>query len=230
MITGSGAQAARLPVHPRWFNALVEAHRLRCSFDLLTIVAVAEINRPIFLRPAKKREAADLAHSQFFCPLSDHITWLNALDAYAAAQREGAIDMEEWCSDAFLDIEAIHEALRVRHSLQKIAEDILRDSLTAIKDKKRRLRRAIARGLYHQLAFRTEKTIYDLYHTVHDNYPATINPDSALVEAKHNWIVYQDFVHLSRPYLQLVTAVDIEWLTVSPVFSTDNRYSSDMTV
>jgi pre-mRNA-splicing factor ATP-dependent RNA helicase DHX15/PRP43 len=218
----------RLPVHPRWYNALIEAHKLGCSFDLITIVAIAEISRPIFLRPYKQREAADLAHSQFFCPLSDHITWLNALDAYAAAQREGAIDAEEWCSYAFIDIEAIHEALRVRRELQRIAQEMLGGSLRSVKDNGRRLRRAIARGLYHQLAFRTEKTIYDLYHTVHDNYPAMINPDSALVEAKHNWIVYQDFVYFSRPYLTTVTAVDIEWLLVSPGLSVTKRYFSDM--
>lgn len=195
---------------------------------MITIVAIAEIGRPIFVRPYKEREAADRAHAEFFCPLSDHLTWLNALNAYAAAQREGSTDMEEWCYNNFIDIEAIHEALRVRRDLQRIAQEILGDSLTSVHDTGRRLRRAIARGLYHQLAFRTEKTIYDLYHTIHDNYPATINPDSALVEAKQNWIVYQDFVYLSRPYMQTVTAVDVEWLLVRPGPPNANRYSSDM--
>ncbi|KAF5023363.1 hypothetical protein F66182_4566 [Fusarium sp. NRRL 66182] len=39
-ITTSGTMAARLPVHPVWYNAFVKAHELECSDEMLTIAAI----------------------------------------------------------------------------------------------------------------------------------------------------------------------------------------------
>ncbi|KAK6710796.1 hypothetical protein SNK05_005240 [Fusarium graminearum] len=82
VITERGHKAARLPVHPLWYNALERAHELGCSDELITIAATKSVRNYILTRPSATRQAADLAHQQFSCPMSDHITGLNAFHAY----------------------------------------------------------------------------------------------------------------------------------------------------
>ncbi|CAF3432241.1 unnamed protein product [Fusarium graminearum] len=82
VITERGHKAARLPVHPLWYNALERAHELGCSDEIITIAATKSVRNYILTRPSATRQAADLAHQQFSCPMSDHITGLNAFHAY----------------------------------------------------------------------------------------------------------------------------------------------------
>ncbi|VTT77885.1 unnamed protein product [Fusarium fujikuroi] len=48
-ITERGRQASKLHVHPVWFNAIVEAHKLGCSLEMLALAALDGSN--IYLRP-----------------------------------------------------------------------------------------------------------------------------------------------------------------------------------
>ncbi|KAG4256176.1 hypothetical protein FPRO03_05124 [Fusarium proliferatum] len=53
-ITERGRQASKLHVHPVWFNAIVEAHKLRCSLEMLALAALDGSN--IYLRPHGVRQ------------------------------------------------------------------------------------------------------------------------------------------------------------------------------
>lgn len=55
------------------------------------------------------------------------------------------------------------------------------------------------------------------YRLFHFNWQAAIHPRSSLVGLDHQWIVHSTFVYSHRQYLQTVTAIEPEWLIVSPV-------------
>ncbi|UZP37872.1 hypothetical protein NXS19_005688 [Fusarium pseudograminearum] len=119
VITERGQKAARLPVHPLWYNALERAHELGCSDELITIAATKSIRNYILTRPPATRQAADLAHQQFACPMSDHITELNAFHAYldTEASSDHSDALQSWCSTAFLSMQALEDVKRIRIKL-----------------------------------------------------------------------------------------------------------------
>lgn len=90
-ISETGRLAAKLPAHPDWYKAIVEGHKLDCSDDIISLAALNSTQNPIFARSHKVRYAPDTAHTQFACPISDHISQLNALHAYVRVSSQGKV-------------------------------------------------------------------------------------------------------------------------------------------
>jgi pre-mRNA-splicing factor ATP-dependent RNA helicase DHX15/PRP43 len=220
--------AANLPVHPVWYNAIAMAHELGCSQEMLTIAAIQSNQHPIFLRPRASKLAADLAHQRFACPVSDHITQLNAVHAYLqtesqAIQSSGSrvnINMREWCSDAFLSMSAIENVKLIRMQLRKSFADLFKEDPKAGRlespEYDINIRKALAWAFSHQVAFIDDGD--DLYRVLHFNWHAGIHPDSSLRGINHQWIIYDSFVDTFQQHLTTVTAIEPEWIMVSNFF------------
>ncbi|SPJ82284.1 probable ATP-binding protein PRP16 [Fusarium torulosum] len=227
-ITLKGKMAANLPVHPVWYNAIAMAHELGCSQEMLTIAAIQSNQHPIFLRPRASKLAADLAHQRFACPVSDHITQLNAVHAYLqtesqAIQLSGSrvdITMREWCSDAFLSMSAIEEVKLIRMQLRKSFADLFKEDPKAGRlespEYDSNIRKALAWAFSHQVAFIDDGD--DLYRVLHFNWHAGIHPDSSLIGINHQWIIYDSFVDTFQQHLTTVTAIEPEWIMDSNNF------------
>jgi pre-mRNA-splicing factor ATP-dependent RNA helicase DHX16 len=95
-ITSDGRRAANIPVDPVWYRAICEAVKFNCSYEMIAIAALSSTQQSIFLRPFALKRVSDEAMTQFYHPLSDHMTYLNALYAYVNARNENA-DMVEVC-------------------------------------------------------------------------------------------------------------------------------------
>ncbi|RSL85313.1 hypothetical protein CEP51_003390 [Fusarium floridanum] len=55
--------------------------------------------------------------------------------------------------------------------------------------------------------------------TVHRNHHAALHPGSALIDIKHEWVIFNKFVNSwSRQYLQSITAIKPEWIIDLPYF------------
>lgn len=217
--------ASKLPVHPVWYNAIVEAHKLGCSDEMISIAALATTQNSIFWRPHGARYIADAARARFVNPLSDHMTHLNALHAYVGTELEGNMDSEQWCFDAFLSHRALKEAVEIRKQLkglvQKLFNEPLRASDFGNENYDINIRKALARSFFYHSALHCEKRGDDIYTTVHGNHPAGIHPDSSLVGINHEWVIYDTFIHTGRQYIQIVTAIDPEWIVDLDHFQDD---------
>ncbi|KAL6404864.1 putative pre-mrna splicing factor rna helicase protein [Ilyonectria robusta] len=214
-ISETGRLAAKLPTHPAWYKAIVEGHKLNCSDDIISLAALNSTQNSIFARPHKVRYVADLAHKQFACSVSDHISQLNALHAYVRVSSQGKVDMDMWCFEAFLDRSTLDEVIQIRIQLKNMAERLLQAPLKAANFGDpachTNIRKALARSFFYRSAIYSDKGD-DIYATVHDNWPAGIHPESSLVGVNHEWVIFGEFVHTGRQYIQNITAVDPDWL------------------
>lgn len=217
-ITPSGRMAAKLPVHPVWYNAILKAHELNCSNEMVSLAALASTQHSIFVRPYGPRYAADTIKPWFFHPTSDHLSQLNALHAYVRTKLQGNIDIEQWCFDAFLSGRVLEEVLRIREQLLALARGFLVGGprTTPFGDEiyDTNIRKALAQSFFHQAALFAGKGD-DIYVTVHDNHSAGIHPESALVKSNYEWVIYNKFIYSGKQHMQTVTAVDPAWLIVS---------------
>jgi pre-mRNA-splicing factor ATP-dependent RNA helicase DHX15/PRP43 len=204
-------------VHPVWYNAILKAHELNCSEEMISLTALASTQHSIFVRPYGVRYAADAVRPWFFDPSSDHLSQLNALHAYVRTKSQENIDMEQWCFDAFLSRRVLEEVLLIREQLLALTHGFPYDGPRSIpfgdKNCNTNIRKALAQSFFRQSALHTGKGD-DLYVTVHDNHPAGIHSESALVKRNYEWVIYNTFIYSGKQYIQTVTAVDPIWLIV----------------
>lgn len=202
-----------------WWNIIKEGHKHGCGLDMISLAAIASTQNSMFLRPMGVLRVAEMAHRRFASPTSDHITQLNLLHAYYRVKgREPAVDLEQWCLEAFVDATVVEEVFKIRQQLRDMVQSILGQTLKGgLSDDQyeTNIAKALARGMPHNIAFHK---IDDVYVTVHENFPALLEPNSVLVSKKVQWIVYDHITHVGKSYIDTATRVKPEWLVVSPCF------------
>ncbi|WP_063674585.1 ATP-dependent RNA helicase HrpA [Dyella thiooxydans] len=108
-LTAIGRDLARLPIDVQLARMLVEARRLGCLRELLTVVSFLSIQDPRE-RPADARQQADAAHAVFADPKSDVLGVLNLWRAYHDASEElTQSKLRDWCSRHFLSFLRMRE-------------------------------------------------------------------------------------------------------------------------
>lgn len=132
-ITIKGKMAAKLPIHPAWYNTFAEALSLGCSDEMVTIAATESTQQPMFLPPQPFRYTRDLAHRRFHCPVSDQMSLMNAFHSYIRTKNrfqtlmgKAAADkaVDEWCAHGFLSRDVLEEAIRLRKQLKEFFKSL----------------------------------------------------------------------------------------------------------
>ncbi|KAF5633274.1 putative ATP-binding PRP16 [Fusarium sp. NRRL 25303] len=234
-ITERGREASKLHVHPVWFNAIVEAHKLGCGLEMVALAALDGSN--IYLRPHGVKYYADLARQQLVDFTSDHLAQLHAVHAYIHAKQQTSpelpdkervdLDIRRWCFDAFLNQSVLDEVARVRQQLKEqfylLFPDWRAPNTTPFIDPnfEINIRKALARTFYYRSAFRDPAGI-DQYRVVRANWQAGIHPDSHQVGANHECIIFGNLTYSGIQYMSNVTAVEPEWLDELDFFKEKN--------
>ncbi len=174
---------------------------------MLSIVALLSVPN-VFMRPKEAAHAADEAKAQFAHVDGDHLSLLNAYHAY---KQNG--ESKEWCYDNFVNYRSMQSAEDVREQLARIMRKLLLPLVStdfSSGDYYTNIRRCLTAGLFMQVAHRQPQ---GHYLTVKDHQVVAIHPSTVLDKnAKHDWILFQDFVLTSKNYVRSVTVVRLEWL------------------
>ncbi|KAI1390492.1 uncharacterized protein F4822DRAFT_152194 [Hypoxylon trugodes] len=184
------------------------------------------VQQSIFVRPRSVRHVADLARAQFGHPSSDHLTYLNALNAYMRMKKEetkkeeatkgAGLDPKKWCMDHFLSYGILEEVLRIREQLARMLGKYGYDFTSAAfgtPDYEIKIRKALALSFFHQAAIKVSGE--GTCKTIHHDVPALIHWDSMLAEGDIEWIVYNRFTFTGgKQYIQTITAIEPEWIMV----------------
>ena len=85
-----------------------------CTNEILTIVSLLSVPS-IFHRPKQQAVEADNAKRKFIDPHGDHLTMLNA---YQAFEMKGF--SSDWCWENFLNFRALKQATNIRNQLHNM--------------------------------------------------------------------------------------------------------------
>ncbi|MEW5833560.1 MAG: ATP-dependent RNA helicase HrpA [Pseudomonadota bacterium] len=123
-LTAIGRDLARLPIDVQLARMLVEARRLGCLRELLTVVSFLSIQDPRE-RPADARQQADAAHAVFADPKSDFLGVLNLWRAYHDASEElTQSKLRDWCSRHFLSFLRMREWRELHRQLLLVVGEL----------------------------------------------------------------------------------------------------------
>src|SRR5690242_18588133 len=123
-LTAIGRDLARLPIDVQLARMLVEARRLGCLRELLTVVSFLSIQDPRE-RPADARGQADAAHAVFADPKSDFLGVLNLWRAYHEASEElTQSKLRDWCSQPFLSFLRMREWRELHRQLLLVVDEL----------------------------------------------------------------------------------------------------------
>ncbi|HEU4669390.1 MAG TPA: ATP-dependent RNA helicase HrpA [Dyella sp.] len=123
-LTAIGRDLARLPIDVQLARMLVEARRLGCLRELLTVVSFLSIQDPRE-RPADARAQADAAHAVFADPKSDVLGVLNLWRAYHDASEElTQSKLRDWCSRHFLSFLRMREWRELHRQLLLVVGEL----------------------------------------------------------------------------------------------------------
>lgn len=213
-LTDVGSRMADFPVDPHLSRTIIASSERSCLSEVLAVIAMLSVPPP-FSRPRYAQKAADKAHKHFASGYGDHLSLLNAYQAYV-----GASSKADFCREHFLSDRNMKQAENVRRQLAGIARktqlaDESSDMLTMS------IRKAFVEGFFMQCAHLDESGKH--YMTVRDQQMVAIHPSSFL-QHKPEWVLYHETVVADRCYMRNATAIPPEMLIeVSPKFYHPDR-------
>ncbi|CAE6490669.1 unnamed protein product [Rhizoctonia solani] len=203
-LTPLGGIMAEFPLDPQLAKMLIVSPEFRCSNEILTIVAMLSVPN-VWLRPNNQRKEADAAKQLLTVPDGDHLTLLNVYNNYFNNK-----DDKNWCWSNYLSQRALQQAENVRNQLERSMERFDLD-LVGTSDQRKlyiQIRQALICGFFMQVAHKGEKNTYV---TVKDHQVVGLHPSCGL-DSTPEWVLFNEFVLTTRPFIRTVTDIRPEWL------------------
>ena len=217
-----GDKMVEYPLDPYLQKMMVMAEKLKCTAEIVTIVAMLSVpnvgdlsstNMQIFDRPPEKEEEADNIRANFSIPESDHLTYLNVFLQWKRAQYS-----KKWCERNYLHSRSMMRVRNVRKQLLDLMKQqhILHVSCGSNWDV---VRKCVCSAYFFNAA--RIKGI-GTYINMLTGTPCQLHPTSALYGLGYtpDYIVYHELVMTTKEYMRCVTSVDAQWLAeLAPMLS-----------
>ncbi|KAK0271209.1 Salivary acidic proline-rich phosphoprotein 1/2 [Friedmanniomyces endolithicus] len=212
-ISPIGRKIARLPLTPALGRVIIEAatSEMDCLVEVIDIVACLSVEH-IFLAidTEEGREKAQVARRQLLRRQGDHLTYLAAVQAYAAEQS----DRRRWVDDHMISHRAMQSVMDVRKQLTaqcRQAKLFTTQKAHSATDEatQERIVKCFLRGYSSNVARACPDGSYK---TFAGNQTVAIHPSSVLFGRKVEAILYDQFVYTNKAYARDVSVVQLRWL------------------
>lgn len=201
-LTRIGRKMAELPLEPQLAKMLLISVELRCSDEILSIVAMLNVQN-VFYRPKEKAQLADQKRSKFFQPEGDHLTLLTVWEGWKASRFSNP-----WCFENFIQARSMKRAQDVRKQLLAMMDRYKLDIVSCNKNYTL-VRKAIVAGFF---ANTSKKDPQEGYKTIVESTPVYIHPSSSVFQRNPEWVIYHELVQTSKEYMREVTVIEPAWL------------------
>ncbi|KAF9650365.1 P-loop containing nucleoside triphosphate hydrolase protein [Thelephora ganbajun] len=202
-LTALGGIMAEFPLDPQLAKMLIVSPDFKCSNEILTIVSMLSVPN-VWLRPNNQRKEADQAKALLTIPDGDHLTLLNVYNSWMQNLKD-----PNWSWSNYISQRALLQAENVRQQLESTMVRFEVDLVSVGDGPKlyQRVREALVCGFFMQVAHKEEKN----YVTIKDSQQVSLHPSCGL-DTQPEWVLFNEFVLTTRPYIRTVTVVNPEWL------------------
>ncbi|KAK2766748.1 DEAH-box ATP-dependent RNA helicase prp22 [Arachnomyces sp. PD_36] len=209
LLTRLGRKMADFPMEPALAKVLIASVDLKCSDEMLSIVAMLSIHT-VFYRPKEKQQQADQKKSKFHDPHGDHLTLLNVYNGWKQSQFSSP-----WCFENFIQARQMRRAQDVRQQLVSIMERYRHGVVSCGRDTTK-VRQALCSGFFRNAA---RKDPTEGYKTLIEGTPVYMHPSSAMFGKPAEHVIFHTLVLTTKEYMQCTTSIEPKWLVeAAPTF------------
>lgn len=207
-LTPVGRQMAECPLLPQLSRVLIEASKLICVEEVLSILAMLSgASESLFMQSGNDRETGVNAKKSFLHRSGDHMTLLAIHEAFMANVKTGTDS--NWCRDNNIDHRSMKTVRSVREQLVQFCERN-KITLTSCGQDPAPILRAFTAGHFMQAAYRQPD---GTFRTIVGRQIVYIHPSSVLHGTRPDCIIYHELTLTSKCYIRSVSQVEPIWVS-----------------
>ncbi|KAF8525705.1 P-loop containing nucleoside triphosphate hydrolase protein [Gautieria morchelliformis] len=204
-LTPAGEKVAECPVEVSIARMLFSSKDYKCGEDILTIAAMVAVQDIFIIPDGGPGALAELERRKFTAEEGDHLTLLNAYNAFTRYGRSSS-----WCKGHALSFRAMSRAVSIRAQLKKY---MVRFNLPleSCEGDAKRVRQCLVSGYWRNGA----RWIADgTYRSVRGDKVLNIHPNSVMFTRKpaSGWVVFHEIEETKKTHMRIITEIDPDWL------------------
>lgn len=210
-MTDVGKQLVLFNCGPLQAKMLLKSLDYGCSSEMLTIVAMLQMES-LFVCPQYKSREAKRARYQFSVSEGDLLTLLNAYTSFVQHQKS-----KQWCSQHFLSYKSLCKAMEIRSRLKSVLQKISGTETLSSANDSEILRKCIASGYFTNAAY---WHYTGEYRSVCGDHTLHVHTESALYSQRPpKFVVFTEVISTHKLFMKGITSIEQEWLVqISPNF------------
>lgn len=204
-LTKVGENAAECPIEVNIARMLFTSQEFRCGDEILSIAAMTTVQDVFVIPDGAPGALAELERRKFTAEEGDHITLLNAYNAFIRHGKSSS-----WCRSHALSFRAMSRAVSIRSQLKKY---MCRFGLPieSCHGDAQRLRQCLVTGYWRNSA---QWCADGTYASVQGKTILHVHPNSVLFtrKPKSGWVIYHEMEETKKKQIRILTEVEPEWL------------------
>lgn len=200
-----GEQVAECPVEVGIARMLFQSKEFQCGEEILTIAAMTTVQDVFVIPDGAPGALAELQRRKFTAEEGDHLTLLNAFNAFSKHGRSST-----WCKAHALSFRAMSRAVSIRSQLKKYMQRF-KLPLDSCEGDAKRLRRCLVSGYWRNGA----RWVADgTYRSVRGEKILHVHPTSVLFTRKprSGWVVFHEMEETKKTQIRILTEIEPDWL------------------
>ncbi|AEO71382.1 b1143c91-65e7-45b6-af25-a32a2d9e8f59 [Thermothielavioides terrestris] len=208
-----GLRMAELAVEPMMAKTLLSAPSFGCLSEMLTIAAMTSLGGNIWIQHEGEKKKTESAKRRFAAEEGDHITLLNAYQAFVTKGRKES----RFCHDNLLNFKALARAVSIRAQLKRYLErfgipvdESLAAQSTSTANKAEQIQRCLTAGYFaHAARMQPDGTFRNVSGTT----VLHAHPSSVMFNRKADWVIFHEVMETGdKTFIRDITRIKKDWL------------------
>ncbi|KAL6411212.1 hypothetical protein AUP68_04912 [Ilyonectria robusta] len=213
-----GSRMAELAVEPMMAKTLLSAQSFGCLSEMLTIAAMTTLGGSVWFHHDGERKKMETSRRKFAVEEGDHLTLLNAYQAFVTKGKKEA----KFCHENNLNYKSMTRAVSIRAQLKRYLERFSinvdetlagQASASASTDnttKAEQIRRCLTAGYFaHVARMQPDGT----FRNVEGGTVLYAHPSSLMFNRKADWVIFHEVMETgSKIFIRDLTKIEKAWL------------------
>lgn len=209
-----GLRMAEIAVEPMMARTLLSAPSFGCMSEILTIAAMTSLDGSVWFHHDGERKKMETSRRKFAVEEGDHLTLLNAYQAFITKGKKEA----KFCHENHLNYKSMTRAASIRAQLKRYLErfNINVDESLAGEPKKdptllaEHIRRCLTSGYFaHAARMQPDGT----FRTVDGGMALHAHPSSLMFNRKADWVIFHEIMETGgKTFIRDITKIEKGWL------------------
>lgn len=218
LTTPLGTRMAEIAVEPMMAKTLLSATAFGCVSEVLTIAAMTSLGSSVWFYHDGERDQMESARRKFAAEEGDHLTLLNAYQAFITKGKKEA----KFCHENHLNYKSMVRAVSVRSQLKRyldrfgvIVDETLsskaaQNDTASTVSKAEQIRRCLTGGYFaHAARMQADGT----FRNVQGGSILHAHPSSVMFNRKSDWVIFHEIMQTGdKTYIRDITKIEKGWL------------------